>query len=60
MRAIVYLVITVVLGLLASCGGSVVVQDDASDQPREVSGGPERAAVDPMYVFYNSEGDTLE
>jgi hypothetical protein len=64
MRAILYFVFAALVGFLASCSGSTVAQlnlDDqirtASDDPGASSGDP---AVDPLYVFYNSEDDDLE
>jgi len=64
MRAILYFAFAAVVGFLASCSGGTVAQlnmDDqirtASDDPGVNSSGP---AIDPLYVFYNSEDDDLE
>jgi hypothetical protein len=64
MRAVLYFVFAALVGFIASCGGGSVAQIDmddqirtASDDPGPNAGGP---AVDPLYVFYNSEDDDLE
>jgi hypothetical protein len=64
MRAILYFAFAAVVGFLASCSGGTAAQlsmDDqirtASDDPGVSTGAP---AVDPLYVFYNSEDDDLE
>jgi len=64
MRAILYFVFAALVGFLASCSGGTATQlslDDqirtASDDPGMTANGP---AVDPLYVFYNSEDDDLE
>jgi len=63
MRAVLYLVFAALVGFLASCSGGSVAQLSLDEQIRTASddsctnGGP---AVDPLYVFYNSEDDDLE
>lgn len=63
MRAVLYFMFAALVGFLASCSGGSVAQLDMDDQVRTASDGPGPnggPAVDPLYVFYNSEDDDLD
>lgn len=63
MRVVLYFVFAALVGFLASCSGGSVSQLSLDEQIRTASddattsSGP---AIDPLYVFYNSEDDDLE
>lgn len=58
MRAIIAVLVSMVLGLLASCSGGV--QTDLVDDVRQVSDTTDGPTTSPDYIFYNSEDDELE